>query len=459
LQPLQSADRLAQSGVAAKIRSIFESSLYVLTWVGDAWRRAGVTERHVLAADKTKFSAEERIAARAPLPGFGSIATKCRCLACNSVTEFSAVRLAQFPLPGQAASVKLNRACLTLPPQLAVAFYNWCVASRSSLWVLMIRIRVFLLRFLPLLIILPIVGGTACNRSDIEAYSVLRPQYRLLGAIVPTEDSVWMIKLLGEESLVEQQREKFLGFVKGLKFPANGTPPIEWKIPDGWQHETGRGLRYASLYIGDQGLVVTVFRFGSEAQGMVVQNVNRWRSQLNLPPISAQQFVALPTETIDTTRGWIIDLRGKTLAEQPVEEPVETPAVEIPTDWVRLPSTGAQRIEGYRIGEAADDVEMTVTRFPGDVGGLTANVNRWRGQVGLPNLQDNEIASNTQTLTVEGKSCVYVDATGSSKRVLGVIYPVDGRTIFFKLIGPSSKVGKQKPAFESYVRAFKLGGR
>jgi len=40
LRPLQSADRLAQSGVATKLRFRFESLRCVLTWVGDAWRRA-----------------------------------------------------------------------------------------------------------------------------------------------------------------------------------------------------------------------------------------------------------------------------------------------------------------------------------------------------------------------------------------------------------------------------------
>ena len=68
-QPLQTADRLAQSGVATKLRSRFEFLRCVLTWVGDAWRRAvghiltwvgdawrgiGVTERDVLATDTTE---------------------------------------------------------------------------------------------------------------------------------------------------------------------------------------------------------------------------------------------------------------------------------------------------------------------------------------------------------------------------------------------------------------------
>ena len=40
LQPLQTVDRLAQSEVAEKLRSWFECLRCVLTWVGDAWRRA-----------------------------------------------------------------------------------------------------------------------------------------------------------------------------------------------------------------------------------------------------------------------------------------------------------------------------------------------------------------------------------------------------------------------------------
>lgn len=35
-------------------------------------------------------------------------------------------------------------------------------------------------------------------------------------------------------------------------------------------------------------------------------------------------------------------------------------------------------------------VEVAVTRFPGDVGGVLANVNRWRQQAGLTPVEDAE---------------------------------------------------------------------
>jgi hypothetical protein len=117
-QPLQTADRLAQSGVATKLRFRFESLRNVLTWVGDAWRRAvghiltwvgdawrravghiltwvgdawrctwrdaGVTERDVPAADGTKLAAEERIGVKSPVSGFSGRATKRYCLCVQS---------------------------------------------------------------------------------------------------------------------------------------------------------------------------------------------------------------------------------------------------------------------------------------------------------------------------------------------------------------------------------------
>lgn len=314
-------------------------------------------------------------------------------------------------------------------------------------------------RLMPLLVWLPLCCQTGCRRAEIEAYAVPRPNYRLLGAIVPSaSQDYWMVKLAGETQAVAAEKANFMAFVNSMTFPPDDSMPVTWSVPPGWTQEAGRGLRFASLYVAEPGLVVTVFRFGPETARMVPQNVNRWRAQLNLPPISVDDFVRLPRQKIGDTEGWIIDLESKTLAEQPqaeVEEPV-TP--ETPPGWEALPRAGAPRLAGYKIGKGTDSAEMTVTQFPGDVGGLAANVNRWRDQVGLGPIDAAKIQTETTTIEVRGKPYVYVDAAGPMERVLGVIYPIGENTIFFKLKGPKATVGKEKTAFENFVRSFPMGG-
>lgn len=320
------------------------------------------------------------------------------------------------------------------------------------------------LRFGPFLLLLAPLALSGCDRAEIETYSVPRQKIRLLGAIVPSPyEDYWMVKLAGNADAVEAQRAKFMAFVSSMKFDAD-TSPVRWTVPEGWTEEAGRGMRYASLYISDHDLVVTVFKFGPETANMVVRNVNRWRNQLNLAPISAEEFVKQPRQKIGETEGWIIDLESKTLSEQPIEDYDEKPPAsaklpETPAGWEPTPSTGSQRLAGYRIGKGPESVEMTVTQFPGEVGGLVANVNRWRDQVGLPEADAAKIKTESATLEVGGVKCVYVDVTGpSGKRILGVIYPALGQTIFFKMSGPADAVGKEKAAFEKYASSFQLGG-
>jgi cysteinyl-tRNA synthetase len=45
---------------------------------------------------------------------------------------------------------------------------------------------------------------------------------------------------------------------------------------------------------------------------------------------------------------------------------------------------------------AQKEAEVAVTVFPGTVGGLTANVNRWRGQIGLPPASEADIQAQIQ---------------------------------------------------------------
>ena len=48
--------------------------------------------------------------------------------------------------------------------------------------------------------------------------------------------------------------------------------------------------------------------------------------------------------------------------------------------------------------------------------------------------------------------------SGISQRMLGVGLPHGGATWFFKMTGPADLVGKQKAAFEAFVKSVKFDG-
>lgn len=56
----------------------------------------------------------------------------------------------------------------------------------------------------------------------------------------------------------------------------------------------------------------------------------------------------------------------------------------VPDGWTLDPEPRSMRIATYLAPDPDGPVEVAITRFGGRVGGELANINRWRGQIGLP---------------------------------------------------------------------------
>ena len=108
-------------------------------------------------------------------------------------------------------------------------------------------------------------------------------------------------------------------------------------------------------------------------------------------------------------------------------------------------------------GDGDKVAEIVVTVFPGDVGGLVANVNRWRGQIGLAPAAAEEIAGLTTKLTVAGEAATQVDFKNdaSGARMIVVTVPHAGNSWFYKLTGDASVVAAQQADFLKFVQSVK----
>lgn len=124
-----------------------------------------------------------------------------------------------------------------------------------------------------------------------------------------------------------------------------------------------------------------------------------------------------------------------------------------PSSWVAK-APGAMRKASYTVAGEAD---FSVIAFPGQAGGDLANVNRWRGQVQLPPLTDEQLAAETTTLQAGDLTFVVVDFSGQSKtgatRLIGAILPYGGQSYFFKLMGPDTLVAGAKPEFLAFLKS------
>ncbi|HKJ89682.1 MAG TPA: hypothetical protein VJ960_01015, partial [Oceanipulchritudo sp.] len=85
---------------------------------------------------------------------------------------------------------------------------------------------------------------------------------------------------------------------------------------------------------------------------------------------------------------------------------------EVPTGWnEQAPSS--MKLLSLAIGSPPELIsELSVSAFPGDVGGQLANINRWRRQVGLGPLSEEAAADFIRDITVSGIEGWQVDFSG-----------------------------------------------
>lgn len=79
---------------------------------------------------------------------------------------------------------------------------------------------------------------------------------------------------------------------------AKAQPAIHWQKPDAWQEQTGKSMRVGSFLIAETNGVKTemaVTTFPGDVGGDFA-NVNRWRGQIQLPPITEAELSATVTQ-------------------------------------------------------------------------------------------------------------------------------------------------------------------
>ncbi len=130
----------------------------------------------------------------------------------------------------------------------------------------------------------------------------------------------------------------------------------------------------------------------------------------------------------------------------------------LPKGWSELPG-GGMRFATFK-APYAGKLEATVVVLPGPAGGELANVNRWRGQIALPALDEAGLAkARTALKSKVGTINVYdftSDGQAKSRMVAGYVSTPDGNTWFLKLNGDADPVAKAKPDFMTILGSLHL---
>ena len=323
---------------------------------------------------------------------------------------------------------------------------------------------------------------------------------RMIAAIVPQKAKYWFFKVTGPVDAVEKQMEPFLAFIKSVRFSDDkGTPT--WTLPKGWKQlpaDSARGSgpirikRFATIQLGSaaQPLTLAVTSLPAaqgDADQYVLLNVNRWRRQLGLSPLTQTTLYSHNTRTEEVRKikagnatVTLVNLIGRRAASkmpaghppfagpggsagsgrspQPAPRSAGVPTFKVPEGWQPGEVRGFRKA-AFKVTDGSKQVEITLIDLP--TSDPTANFNRWRGQVGLKPTTPDAIRKQVKSIDIGRTKGLYIELVGpagSSPRrtILGVI-AIQGRTAWFiKLIGDSTLAQREKSRFESFVKSLRF---
>lgn len=130
----------------------------------------------------------------------------------------------------------------------------------------------------------------------------------------------------------------------------------------------------------------------------------------------------------------------------------------LPAGWKRVPGERPMRIATL---EADKDgrIEISISRFPGDTGGLLANTNRWRQQVGLAPITEADLPQQVtpiKTVSMEGH---VMRLKGEQQYLLGAVLtsPDKSETWFVKATASPQIVDRHEADFNTFVGSARIG--
>ena len=226
---------------------------------------------------------------------------------------------------------------------------------------------------------------------------------RILAAITRREGTAWFFKMTGDDALVAAQKPAFIEFLKSVSLPSasamTGLPPSH-------------------------------------------------------PPIGGASELPPSHPPIG---GGMMEAQGGAAASSGQEKPTW----QVPSGWQETP--GGQFLVAKFLVKGADDSQaaVNVSESAGTGGGVLANLNRWRGQLGLVPVDEADLSKQVQPLDASGTKASLVEMTGTDPRtgqktrLVAAIVPQGQQTWFYKLMGSEQVVDQQRDAFTRFVQTAK----
>lgn len=131
----------------------------------------------------------------------------------------------------------------------------------------------------------------------------------------------------------------------------------------------------------------------------------------------------------------------------------------MPKGWTQTPG-GGMRFATLTPPTSVGKAECSVICLPGQAGGELANVNRWRGQIGLEPLDEKGIAANRHVVKSHAGPVAVFDFTSQgaaqTRMLAAILVAKDGQSWFLKLVGDAPAVAKARPDYLRFLETLRL---
>jgi hypothetical protein len=345
--------------------------------------------------------------------------------------------------------------------------------------------------------------------ADTKSTPPGEPTDRMLAAILPADGQAWFFKVVGPIAEIDKREKEINDFFSGVDLSDDGKP--KWKLPDGWKEEPGNQFRLATIVpAGDKRLEITVgAATWQDTKESLLPNVNRWRGQLQLPEIGPKELDEVTREAKAGDRTiTIVDMRGHfsggmtppfarggfappissdqsssglPAGHPPIDAadsakaapprlaaPSDVPKFTPPPSWKELPAAGLKKAE-FVLSEEQKEARVTLIDFHTTEGSLIgdplANINRWRGEIGLNPIDQAALAGATETVEVDGRPVTVAamipdpakpEESKANEATIAAIVK-NGDTLWFvKMRGDRELVNKRQDEFKTFLNSLKF---
>jgi hypothetical protein len=139
---------------------------------------------------------------------------------------------------------------------------------------------------------------------------------------------------------------------------------------------------------------------------------------------------------------------------------------ELPEGWRIAPNPNAMRFATLIAGQGENQCEISITQLGGSAGGVEANINRWRQQLGLPAMTPEEMVRTVEIIDARGAQGMLVDLVSEPQpeteaprqRMLAAIFTTPTHVWFIKAIATNEVLESHREAFAALCTSVSFDG-